>query len=62
MRGSVMNFFPAHLRKDGNDLCVDIDEGSLKIPENRVATYLPYAGKDVIFGIRPEDIWQISTH
>jgi multiple sugar transport system ATP-binding protein len=51
-----MNFFPAQLRKDGNDLFVDTDDFKVKVPENRVATYLPFVGKEVIFGIRPEDI------
>jgi len=52
----AMNFFPATLRKDGSDLFVDTTEFAVKVPEDRVATYLPYAGKQVIFGIRPEDI------
>jgi multiple sugar transport system ATP-binding protein len=52
----AMNFFPANLRKDGNNLFVDAGDFSLKVPENRVGTYQSYAGKDIIFGIRPEDI------
>lgn len=52
----AMNFFPATLRKDGSDLFVDSGEFSVKIPEDRTPTYMPYAGKQIIFGIRPEDI------
>jgi multiple sugar transport system ATP-binding protein len=52
----AMNFFPAHIRKDGENLYVDTEGFVVKIPENRTATYLPYAGKEVIFGIRPENI------
>jgi multiple sugar transport system ATP-binding protein len=52
----AMNFFPATLRKEGNNLCVDAGDFSLRIPENRSGIYMPYAGKEVIFGIRPEDI------
>jgi multiple sugar transport system ATP-binding protein len=52
----AMNFFPAKLKKDGGDLLVDANEIVVKIPENRKATYMPYAGKEIIFGIRPEDI------
>lgn len=52
----AMNFFPASLRKDGADLFVDAGEFSIKIPEDRTKIYMPYAGKQVIFGIRPEDI------
>ncbi len=52
----AMNFFPAKLRKDDGNLIVDGDEFAVKVPENKIATYLPYVNKDVIFGIRPEDI------
>ena len=52
----AMNFFPAKLRKDGPAIYVDAGEFSCKVPESRAATYMPYDGKDVIFGIRPEDI------
>lgn len=52
----AMNFFPAHLRKDGNDLYVDLGDARLKIPEARTKTFMPYDGREVIFGIRPEDI------
>lgn len=51
-----MNFFPVHLRKDGNDLYIEGEGFSVKVPEDRVQTYQKYAGKEVIFGIRPEDI------
>lgn len=52
----AMNFFPARLIKTNEGLNVDTGEMSVKIPDARVATYMPYAGKEVIFGIRPEDI------
>ena len=52
----AMNFFPAKLRKDGSKLYVDGGTFSLQIPENRTNVYMPEVGKDVIFGIRPEDI------
>lgn len=52
----AMNFFPATLRKDGAGLFVDTGDFTIKIPEARVPTYLPHAGKEIIFGIRPEDI------
>lgn len=51
-----MNFYPAHLRKDGSDLLIDADDFALKIPEDKVATFTPHVGKDVIMGMRPEDI------
>ena len=52
----AMNFFPAQLRKDGNALYIDSGDFSVKIPEGRTATYMPYVGQEVIFGVRPEDI------
>jgi multiple sugar transport system ATP-binding protein len=52
----AMNFFPATLKKDGSKLYVDSGSFSIQIPENRASVYMPYAGKQVIFGIRPEDL------
>jgi multiple sugar transport system ATP-binding protein len=52
-----MNFFSAKLRKDGEKLFVEGDGFVVEIPAPRVAPYLSYVGKDVIFGIRPEDIF-----
>jgi len=53
----AMNFFDAKLRKDGNDIFVDAEAFSIKVPDNRVDVYLPHDGKSVIFGLRPEDIY-----
>jgi len=52
----AMNFFQAHIRKDGAALYVDTKAFAVKIPEDRAAVYMPLAGREVIFGIRPEDI------
>jgi multiple sugar transport system ATP-binding protein len=52
----AMNFFPATIRKDGNQLYSDGGTFSLKIPEDRNSAFMPYVGKSIIFGIRPEDI------
>jgi multiple sugar transport system ATP-binding protein len=52
----AMNFFPARLRKDGSNLFVDTSDFAVKVPENHVPTYAPHAGKEIIFGMRPEDI------
>jgi multiple sugar transport system ATP-binding protein len=51
-----MNFFPAKCRKDGNNLFVDTGNFKVQIPEDKLKTYMPYVDKEVIFGIRPEDI------
>jgi len=52
----AMNFFPGKLRKDGNKLIVDTGDFSVAIPEKHAKPYETHAGKDVIFGIRPENI------
>lgn len=52
----AMNFFPAHIRKDGEKLYADGGTFNLLIPQDRTSIYMPYLDKPVIFGIRPEDI------
>ncbi len=52
----AMNFFNVHLRKEAGNLCVDLGDQAVKIPDTLAQTYMPYDGKEVIFGIRPEDI------
>ena len=53
----AMNFFPAALRQDDGILIVDAKGFSLQVPEERVKSYLPAVGRNVIFGVRPEDIY-----
>jgi multiple sugar transport system ATP-binding protein len=52
----AMNFFPAKLVKDGDKLFVDGGSFKVQIPVEKNNVYMPYAGKSIIFGIRPEDI------
>jgi multiple sugar transport system ATP-binding protein len=52
----AMNFFQAKVVKDDGKLIVDAGTFQVQIPESRNAVYMPYAGKSVVFGIRPEDI------
>lgn len=52
----AMNFFPATLQKDNGNLFVDAGSFKVQVPAQLVNTYMPYAGKQVIFGIRPEDV------
>jgi len=51
-----MNFFDGKVHKEGEDLFVDLKSLRVKIPEDRRETYEKLVDKDVIFGIRPEDI------
>jgi len=52
----AMNFFPAKLRKDNGKLNVDAGNFVVPIPDKNADAYQGHEGKNVIFGIRPEDI------
>ncbi|HUG34821.1 MAG TPA: sn-glycerol-3-phosphate ABC transporter ATP-binding protein UgpC [Anaerolineales bacterium] len=52
----AMNFFPGRLRKDGEKLVVETGDFTVPIPPSRTKPYESHAGKDIIFGIRPENI------
>jgi multiple sugar transport system ATP-binding protein len=52
----AMNFFPGKLRKEDGKLVVDTGDFSVAIPEKHARTFESYAGKDIIFGIRPENV------
>ena len=51
-----MNFFDATIIKASGGLKIDAKSFQVKVPENKQKAYGKYMGKDVIFGIRPEDI------
>jgi multiple sugar transport system ATP-binding protein len=53
----AMNFFTAKLDRSDGSLFIDGGSFAMKIPEDRNKAYEPYVGKQVIFGIRPEDIF-----
>jgi multiple sugar transport system ATP-binding protein len=53
----AMNFFDGKLVKDGNKVFVDCGSFKVQIPEDRSNVYMPHDGKAVIFGLRPEDIY-----
>ncbi|MBN1450272.1 MAG: sn-glycerol-3-phosphate ABC transporter ATP-binding protein UgpC [Anaerolineales bacterium] len=52
----AMNFFPAKLRKDNGKLMVDTGAFAIAIPDENAKPYQAHEGKNVIFGMRPEDI------
>ena len=56
----AMNFFAGKLRRDGNKLLVDTGDFVVQIPASRAKPYESHAGKDVIFGIRPENIHDVD--
>jgi multiple sugar transport system ATP-binding protein len=51
-----MNFFPGTLRKEDGKLCVVTDGFTVAIPASKAGPFENYVGRDIIFGIRPEDI------
>ncbi|HKY56102.1 MAG TPA: sn-glycerol-3-phosphate ABC transporter ATP-binding protein UgpC [Anaerolineales bacterium] len=52
----AMNFFPGKLRKDDGKLVVDAGDFVVAIPRSRAKPYEDHVDKDIIFGIRPENI------
>jgi multiple sugar transport system ATP-binding protein len=52
----AMNFFNAKVDRSDGKLYVNAESFKVPIPENRNDVYGPFVGKDVIFGIRPENI------
>jgi multiple sugar transport system ATP-binding protein len=52
----AMNFFPAKLRKDNGKLVVDTGAFAIAIPDENAKPYQAHEGKNVIFGMRPENI------
>jgi multiple sugar transport system ATP-binding protein len=51
-----MNFFPGKLRKDDGKLFVDTEDFTVAVPAAKAAPYQNAIGKEIIFGIRPENI------
>lgn len=52
-----MNFLPARVVTEGAGLVVQLQDGSrLPVPESRTLAFASAAGRNVIFGIRPEAI------
>jgi multiple sugar transport system ATP-binding protein len=52
-----MNFFPAVLRRSGEEMTVDAKAFQVPLPGPRSARLSSLAGAEVIMGIRPEDIY-----
>jgi multiple sugar transport system ATP-binding protein len=53
----AMNFFDVTLVEQEGDLYVDGGTFRLKLPPEKMQAARPYAGKQVVFGVRPEDIY-----
>lgn len=53
----AMNFFPATVVGSADELYVQNAVFKLRVPPDRVNAVKEYLGKDVIIGIRPEDVY-----
>ena len=53
----AMNFFQAKIQESDGELVIDADSFVLDIPEDRKSVYKSLIGKPIVFGIRPEDIF-----
>jgi multiple sugar transport system ATP-binding protein len=52
----AMNFFDATLVEQDGNIMIDTGSFRLKLPPEKAQAARPYAGKEFIFGVRPEDI------
>lgn len=52
----AMNFIKSRLVKSDGKLIIDSDAFKVEVPSDRVSSYSGYVGRDVIMGIRPENI------
>ena len=52
----AMNFFQSKFRRDDGKVYVDAGSFSVQVPDERVQTFGPYDGKEILLGMRPEDI------
>jgi multiple sugar transport system ATP-binding protein len=52
----AMNFYDAALTGDEGKVFVDTEAFRAELPADKAALYRQYLGKQVIFGMRPEDI------
>jgi len=52
-----MNFFPAMLKGSAKGMTLETDTLRIKLSDERSQRLAPYAGSQVICGIRPEDIY-----
>jgi multiple sugar transport system ATP-binding protein len=57
----AMNFLPSRVVSNGDGLMIDTGSFKVQAPASRADALKPYAGKEIIFGIRPEDIFDSAV-
>jgi multiple sugar transport system ATP-binding protein len=53
----AMSFIPSKISANGDGLMIDAGTFQVEAPPSRVEALKPYVGKEIMFGIRPEDIF-----
>jgi multiple sugar transport system ATP-binding protein len=53
----AMNFFKATIHTDAGKMIIDAGSFSVPVPPEKNTTFQPFNDKPVVFGIRPEDIY-----
>jgi len=53
----AMNLIPSRVVPDGDGLMIDAGSFKVQAPASRVAALQPYVGREIVFGVRPEDIF-----
>ncbi|XWX04997.1 sn-glycerol-3-phosphate ABC transporter ATP-binding protein UgpC [Aggregatilineales bacterium SYSU G02658] len=51
-----MNFFDAVLKPEGDAVVLDVGVFKITVPATKAVPFKPHVGKEVVLGIRPEDI------
>ncbi len=52
----AMNFFNATLKSGGDEIFLETEDFRLRLPDQKAAALNQYEGREVIVGIRPEDL------
>lgn len=52
----AMNFFQVTVTGTPDEMCLDGPGFRIRVPPAKVLALVPYLGKEVVFGVRPEDI------
>jgi len=53
----AMNFIDSKVTKENGDYFIDTESFKVKIPQAYYSKIADYTGKEVIFGVRPEDLY-----
>jgi len=53
----AMNFIDSKVIKENGDYFINAESFKVKVPQAFYSKIADYAGKEVIFGVRPEDLY-----